>query len=187
MDHIKFLGVIIDENLSWKNHIEYTNKKISKSIAIICKAKKNVNVTYLRQLYFSFVYPYIIYCVEIWGRARDKYINQLIETQKRIIRIITNSKPRSTTKILFNKLNILHFNTLVYYRIGVLMFKVNQGYSPNCISSLFKKNDSIHGYNTRTKHHLHVNKGANEYMYSTLKNYRPIYTSFFQNLRETCL
>ena len=62
----KFLGVIIDDKLNFDNHISYIKNKISKVLGILIKAKKNLNRRILVNLYYTFVYPYLIYCVEIW-------------------------------------------------------------------------------------------------------------------------
>ena len=67
--HTKFLGVIFDDNLDWSNPISYINTKIAKGISIICRAKKFVSTTALVNLYHAFVFPYPIYCVEVWGNA----------------------------------------------------------------------------------------------------------------------
>ena len=48
----KFLGVIIDNNLNWTNHISYIQKKISRGLRIICKAKKYQQRFYLKKLMF---------------------------------------------------------------------------------------------------------------------------------------
>ena len=42
----KFLGVLIDENLSWKQHINHASTKISKSISILYKSRGIVNNLY---------------------------------------------------------------------------------------------------------------------------------------------
>jgi hypothetical protein len=68
----KFLGVIIDNNLSWKEHCLYTAKKMSKSIAILSIAKKYLNHKTMLQLYYSFIFPYLHYCNLAWGNAADK-------------------------------------------------------------------------------------------------------------------
>ena len=57
----KFLGIIVDDQLKWKQHIDYIKNKISKSIGIIYKARNYVNRHTLRNLYYTFVYPYLIY------------------------------------------------------------------------------------------------------------------------------
>ena len=60
---VVFLGVILDENLSWKPHILNVSRKISKSIGIIYKSSFCLSAVSLRTLYFSLVYPYLIYCI----------------------------------------------------------------------------------------------------------------------------
>ena len=59
-EHVtKFLGVIIDENLSWKEHIEILSSKISKSIGMLYKSRDVLSKQCLKQLYFSFILSYV--------------------------------------------------------------------------------------------------------------------------------
>ena len=57
---IKFLGVIIDENLTWKNHIEVVENKISKNIGVLYGASHLHDFKNLK-IYFSFIHIYISY------------------------------------------------------------------------------------------------------------------------------
>ena len=75
----KFLGVIIDEKLSLTMHISYIKNKISKAMGIIIKARKYLNKKSLVNLYHSFVFPYLTYCIEIWGNASDIHLDALIK------------------------------------------------------------------------------------------------------------
>ena len=79
----KLLGIIIDDKLKWIHHISYIKNKISKGMGIILKARKVLKRKVLLQLYHSFVIPYLIYCVEIWGNASDIHLHQLITTHKK--------------------------------------------------------------------------------------------------------
>ena len=63
VDDTKFLGVIIDDNLNWSNHISYINSKIAKGIDIICRARKFFSKSALINLYCAFIFPYLIYGV----------------------------------------------------------------------------------------------------------------------------
>ena len=81
----KFLGVVIDERLSWCEHISYIKSKISKGIGILCKARKMLNSSTLITLYHSFIYPYLTYCVEIWGSSSKKYTDSLYKLQKKLL------------------------------------------------------------------------------------------------------
>ena len=55
----KFLGVIIDENVTWKAHINTISTKISKSIGILYRARLTIPRKQLNQLYFSFMHSYL--------------------------------------------------------------------------------------------------------------------------------
>ena len=67
MKETVFLGVILNEHLSWKPHILSVSRKISKSIGIIYKSSFCLPKTSLCSLYYSLVYPYLTYCVLVGG------------------------------------------------------------------------------------------------------------------------
>ena len=151
---IKFLGVILDDKLKWIQNISYIKNKIAKGMGIILKARKVLKKTVLYQLYNSFVFPYLIYCSEVWGTASNIHLQPLIKLQKKIIRIIDLSPYNAPTKLIFQKLNILPFKKLVFHRIGLQMFKYEFGIMPIALQNIFCKNCSVHSYNTRNKNKL---------------------------------
>ena len=63
----KFLGVIIDNKLSWKDHVAHVVGKVSRGLGMIIKARNYLNKQGLLTLYYSFVYHYLTYCNHIWG------------------------------------------------------------------------------------------------------------------------
>ena len=65
--HTKFLGVIIDEEISWNRQIEYVTHKISKNIGILYKVRHYLSLDILLNLYYNLIYPKISYCTLIWG------------------------------------------------------------------------------------------------------------------------
>ena len=73
----KFLGIIIDDGLKWTNHISFIKNKIAKAFGIILRARKFFNKKTLLNLYHAFIFPYLIYCVEIWGNAANIYLRPL--------------------------------------------------------------------------------------------------------------
>ena len=66
--YIKFLGVIIDEKLTWKNHIEVVENKISENIGVLYRASHLLDFKNLK-LYFSFIHIYISYANIAWASA----------------------------------------------------------------------------------------------------------------------
>ena len=71
---IKFLGIIGDNKLKWHEHIICIKNKVSRAIGIIYKARKYDNKPIVKQIYYTFVFPYLIYCCEIWGNTLVTYI-----------------------------------------------------------------------------------------------------------------
>ena len=99
--HTKFLGVILYNELNWKQHIIHLSQKLSKAIGILSRARQFLNSSTLRQLYFSFVYPYLNYCSIIWGNAANITLWPIFRIQKHAIRIISNLRRRDSIKIAF--------------------------------------------------------------------------------------
>ena len=126
----KFLGVIIDNKLSWKDHITYISRKIARGFSIILKARKYLLKESLISLYHSFIYPYMIYCNHVWGLACKTHLDYLIKLQKRVIRIIAGVHPRTHTDPLFRKLNLLKCEDINKYLIGRLMFRTHNNEMP---------------------------------------------------------
>ena len=71
-----------------KYYLNYVKTKVSKGIGIINMIKQIVNKETLRTLYFSFLYPYLYYCIEVWGNAHNCYRDTIVKLQKRAVRII---------------------------------------------------------------------------------------------------
>ena len=66
---VKYLGVILDNSLTFGKHVRMICDKISKNIGLLGKVAHNAPKSILKMLYYSIVYPYIIHCNSIWGAA----------------------------------------------------------------------------------------------------------------------
>ena len=90
----KFLGILVDERLSFKEHIDKISKKVSSGIGIIKKLKSFIGPAILNKIYNAIIYPHIIYSVEAWGsssKAGIRRLNNLINKAKRHIGSTNNS------------------------------------------------------------------------------------------------
>ena len=81
---VLFLGVILDERLSWNPQIQNVARKISKSIDIIYKSSFCLNKASLSILYYGLLYPYLQYCVSVWGSTHHSNCNRLITLQNNL-------------------------------------------------------------------------------------------------------
>ena len=64
----KFLGVYLDEHLTWKHHISFVCKQIAKSIGVLFSSRFYLSVKTKLTLYYTLIYPYITYVVTVPGR-----------------------------------------------------------------------------------------------------------------------
>ena len=133
----KFLGVQIDSKLSWKYHIEYTCKKLSKCVAILAKARRKLPRSCLISLYYSFAYPYFIYCNQVWCCNFRTSLEKLFLIQKKLIRIINCSSYRAHTEPLFIKNKLLDIYDINVYITAIFMYKVFDSEVSNLFSSFF--------------------------------------------------
>ena len=163
----KFLGVIIDDKLKWNLHIIYMKNKIAKSNGILYKIRNFLDRKTLTHLYNSFVLPYLIYGIEVWGNTNAVHLDPIIKIQKKIVRTITFSHYLAHTVPIFDTLNILNFNNLVVHRICLMMFKYSKDLVPLPIVELFTRNYELHNHYTRQSQSLHTAVGRNEAIYKT--------------------
>lgn len=135
---IKFLGLIIDETLSWKPHITHIQKKVSKDISIVNKAKFVLHYNALRLLYFSLVFPYLTYVIEVWGNNYKSSRHPVI-LQKRAVRIIHKAEYLEHTNRLFLQSKLLKLPDLVNFYTAQLLYKASRNVLPDNIQDLFKE------------------------------------------------
>ena len=153
---VVFLGVILDENLSWKPHILNVSRKISKSIGIIYKASFCLSAVSLRTLYFSLVYPYLVYCITVWGSTYQTNLKRIITLQKKVIKIISNVPFDAHTDNLFRDHQILKFNDIYLFQTAKFMFLYTKGLLPNTFNNMFTLTNQIHSYNTRNSNCFYI-------------------------------
>ena len=80
---------------------------MSKGIGILYRAKDYLKYDTLLTLYYSFIYPYIVYCIEVWGSTTKGNLVSLLKLQKRVLRIIKSVPTRNDSAPLFLELGIL--------------------------------------------------------------------------------
>ena len=97
----KFLGVNIDENVTWKNHISVVKSKLSKTIGIMYTASTILNQSSLFTLYCSLFLPYMIYGLAIWGNTYKSNNPCISILQKTVLRIVIGANRYDHTNYIF--------------------------------------------------------------------------------------
>lgn len=98
---IKYLGVTLDKHLNWKDHIKQVASKLRRNIGILSRLRYYLDLNNLIQLYYSLIYPFLIYGLIVWGNTYITALKPAIVLQKKAIRIITFSKFHDHSSPLF--------------------------------------------------------------------------------------
>ena len=126
----KYLGVQLDEHLSWKEHIKVVTAKVSRAIGLLKYAKKYLPIAVVNTLYSSIVEPHFQYCCSVWGCCNSTDILQLQRLQNRAARVLTNSQFDALSKPLIQSLG--------WQKLTV--FKCLNDLAPRYLSEFFTKN-----------------------------------------------
>jgi len=182
----KFLGVIIDENIKWKLHIEATSKTVSRNIGVMNKLKHYIPERILHSLYCSLVMPYINYGILVWGNAYKTYVQKIFKLQKRAMRVISNSHYRSHAAPLFSKFNITNVYDTFHLELGVFMYKYINGQLPSSFNKYFIKRSDIHKLETRYKDDFNKTRNKKCSSDRSVKTNGPIlWNSIEENIKKS--
>ena len=144
-----FLGVVIDNKLSWKAHVKHISSKISKSIAILRILRFSYPISVLRLIYMSLIYSHINYCNLIWGSANQTTLDPLLKLQKKAVRLVNKAKYLDHTEPIFHSLQIMTIHKMFMLNCLVFVYKCLKCYKyPNYKSRMIRNSD-VHSYNTR--------------------------------------
>ena len=146
---MKYLGVFIDSNLSWKIHVDHLAKKISKIIGILSKMSYYTNIHILVRLYYALIYPFLIYALTAWGNIYSISLGPLVVLQKKAVRIVTFSPLDEHSSPLFRHLQIIKLVDLIELFTGTFTYKYYNNLLPSNFSDLFTPVNQVYSYNTR--------------------------------------
>lgn len=103
----KFLGVYIDSQLNWNEHIEKLAATLSSNLFLIKKISQLGCKKLTTTCYYSFFYSHIKYSVLLWGLSSHQNMERIFKLQKRAIRIIENLNYSESCKNSFISNNML--------------------------------------------------------------------------------
>ena len=147
----KCLGLVIDENLTWKGHIDHIKKKVITGLRSLKKAKPFLNQELLISIYNSIIHPYFDYCCVVWDSIDLTLTDKLQKLQNRAARIITSSPYRTVrTHEVFSKLGWTSLANSRKMQKAIMMHKIMNDNAPSYLSDFFDKAIGHSSYNLRS-------------------------------------
>lgn len=146
----KFLGLYIDEGLTWANHISYISSKISKNIGIIHRLSRIVPSHVLTVLYNTLILPYLSYCNIVWASNYPSRLKPLELLQKRAIRILCKADRLASTSDLFKQKYLLKLCDINTLHIALFMYKYHHHLLPANFDDYFVLTSHVYEHYTRS-------------------------------------
>jgi hypothetical protein len=159
-EETNYLGIILDEKLSWSVHIKSLCKKLSSAVYMIKRIKQITDLKTTKTVYFAIVNSLLLYGISVWGNTSDTNIRKILVIQKRAIRALAGLRPRESCRQAFINLNIPTVVALYIKEVILFIFKQNK---PNL--------KHVHNHSTRNgtdyslpAHRLHLFENKPSYI-----------------------
>ena len=142
VDRTKYLGVIIDRNLDWKEHVNNLRTKVSRAIGFLKYSRKFLPQNTLSAMYRGIVEPHFRFCCSVWGCCGVTKLQTLQKLQNRAARIVTKSRFDTPAMALIRSLDWPTVNDIIRSETATTMYKSLNGLVPEYLSDLFEKNST---------------------------------------------
>ena len=153
---VKYLGILIDSQLTFKQHIGELNKRVARAIGILYKIQPFVTTSILLNVYHAIIYPFLLYGVSVWGNACKTLLDPIHILQKKFVRMATyNDKYPATpgplvhTPPLFYKLKVLTIFDIYKVQLGKLIYESVNDIGPTNKVIIYTRASEMHSHNTR--------------------------------------
>ena len=133
----KSLGLKIDENLTWKRHIDEISKKVSAAISALKRIRSYISQDTAARVYQGLIEPYFSYCAPVWDGIGSKLSDKLQKLQNRAARVITRSSYDTSSSSVLEELRWNNLYTNRNMQKAILMYKVTNNLTPMYLQDLF--------------------------------------------------
>ena len=141
VESFKFLGLSLDNHLSWNVHYENLSKKLSQSLFVLNRVKNLIPQRCMRMLYYAYFDSHLGYAMPVWFSPLSQTKKEcLYKLQKRAVRIVNNRYYRAHTDPLFKTSRILKLADKSTVELCKLLYKVQNNQCPLPVCNLFQSN-----------------------------------------------
>lgn len=121
--HIRYLGLIIQNDLKFDRHIEYAAGKMRAGVAVLGRVRYSASPKLRRSLYSSLIESHVRYMITIYGGTFASTLDKIIKLQKRAIRLAMGAKQNAPSDPIFKSMKILNFDRLYCVSILLKMYR----------------------------------------------------------------
>ena len=141
-----YLGLIMDEHLTFKEHILFLNAKLNRANNLLALSRHYLPQNLMRQLYYAQFNSHLAYGCQIWGQQN---ITKTITLQKKAVRLLTFSQKNSPSSPLFKQTSIVKLKDQITINNMLFVHSTLRNDSPSYFKDFFELYMPNHSFNTR--------------------------------------
>jgi hypothetical protein len=153
---IKYLGVIIDECLNFKEHVSYICKKVNKKVSLLWRIGRYVDGCTRCQIYKTVISPHFDYCSTLLYNINETSYRELQLCQNRAMRAIIRCNIYTQIMVMLDTLQFLTVRERIQVNVYVFIWKMLRGDIPGYLTEKLKVRNEIHDYGTRYNNYFYV-------------------------------
>ena len=184
----RYLGLLIDENLNWNDHIKCLITKVTQLTGIMYKFRDLLSLAHKKNLYYSLIYSSIAYGLELYGQTCDIYLKPLNVALNRALRVILHVPLDTPLRALYLNFNTLPVSLLHHFVVCKLVHRCiyMKNVIPVAIQNIFNSNVNVHHYATRASSGSLLYRYANDGYNNSYSHYAcTIWNHLPDNIRNT--
>lgn len=181
VETIKYLGVWVDNRLSWKQHIQSVEDKLVPLIGALYRCRDILCNKTKKLLYHAHIQSHLNYNITTWGNATKTLLSKLQRTQNKCIKSLYNIKRLTPTNQLYNSVDLSNVETILRIKQSTLIYNIVRKKLKS--NSSLSTNNMVHNYITRAHQHLRTrqcktNIGKNSTINSSIITYNNLPSSY---------
>lgn len=179
VNKFKYLGCIIDENLTFSEHYNYITKKIGKKVNLLGRLSRSLSVWAKLTVYKTIIAPHLYFCSTLLFLMNNSEIESLQKKQNKALRIILGCSRYTSRTDMINCANVLSVRQTITYNTMIFIYKMLNHLVPSHLIENCKFVIDIHQHNTRLRNNFYIDRvdtssGQNSLYYKGLNQYNKL-------------
>ena len=160
---VKYLGVWVDEGLTWADHVEAVRKKCLGGLAKLRRLRDTLPAALKKNIYNALVLPHLDYCCVLWQECRTQLQQRLERIQNYAMRLICSKPPRTPSEILRSDMNWMPLSKRRELFRLALVHRCVHGWAPTYLAECYETNIRYGHCITRGVKKLHLKSVNTEF------------------------
>lgn len=158
VSEIKYLGVMIDENIDFNAQTNYICKKAGQKVGMLSRMRYKLKIEQRLTIYKAIIAPHFDYCSSIIFIMNDSQLERIQKIQNRAMRAIMNVKKRTHIKLMLDTLGWLSIKQRVTFLTLKFIHKIIHGKAPQYLKEMIDKRCKYHNHNLRNNENININR-----------------------------